>query len=460
MMVMRSLRHRGLSRAAHPAPGRRRRSPLAWVAVGSALLGLTVTLSTPAAADLDDDKARVQRQIDAEHAALEGVNAQLAQAYLALQRTQAQVPAAQAALSAAQVAAKAAEQHNAAVGAQLSVAQANEARAAEQLRATSGKIDSTQRTLDNFAADLFQGGGGGSQLSVALGATSPDDFATRIVMADTVSSLTTHALDELAAARAEANASQAYLAAVRAEIAELKRLAEAALAEARAKRAQAQAAKDALEALQRQQSALAADVEAQKSAHLADLAQLEAEQAQIQAALVEQARKAREEAARKAAAEAAAAAAARAAGRAYTPPAVDTNPRPGGGFLSRPVNGPVTSEFGMRFHPIFLIYKLHTGTDFGVECGTPVYAAAAGTVLSAGWGGAYGNRIMVDHGIQRGADLVTTYNHLTSFAVGRGQQVGRGQLVGYVGTTGASTGCHLHFETLVDGSFTNPRGWL
>ena len=442
-------------------PVRHRLAGRPLVAIVLAMVAaLSVVIGAPAHADLDDDRQRVDREIAQQHAALEGVNAELAQAYLALQRTRAQVPAAQAALAIAQASARAAAARHDAVAAQLRVAQANESRAAEQQLSTTARIEATQRAIDAFAADLFQGGGGGSQLSVALGATSPDDFAARIVLADTISSMTGHALDDLAAARAEASATQSYLAAVRAEVAELKRQAEVALAQARTAQAQAQAAKDAVDALERRQSALAADVESRKASHEAELAQLEAEQAQIRAALVEQARRAREEAARQAAAEAAARAAAQSSGRSYTPPAADTNPSPGGGFLSRPMSGPVTSEFGWRIHPIWGNRRLHTGMDLAAPCGAPVYAAAAGTVISAGWAGGYGNRVMIDHGIQRGVDLVTSYNHLQSFVVGRGQRVGRGQLIAYEGTTGSSTGCHLHFETLEDGSYVNPRGWL
>ena len=88
-----------------------------------------------------------------------------------------------------------------------------------------------------------------------------------------------------------------------------------------------------------------------------------------------------------------------------------------------------------------------------------MYAAADGRIISAGFNTAYGNRIMVEHGTVRGVDLVTTYNHLTSFAV-QGGSVRRGQLLGYSGTTGYSTGCHLHFETIVNGRFTDPMDWL
>jgi murein DD-endopeptidase MepM/ murein hydrolase activator NlpD len=130
-----------------------------------------------------------------------------------------------------------------------------------------------------------------------------------------------------------------------------------------------------------------------------------------------------------------------------------------GGFLSRPSDGWISSEFGMRFHPILHYWRLHAGRDFAADCKTPIRAAASGTVISAGWGGGYGNRIMIDHGIVRGVDLVTTYNHMSRYAV-HGGHVTRGQVIGYVGTTGSSTGCHLHFETYEDGIPRDPRRWL
>ena len=130
------------------------------------------------------------------------------------------------------------------------------------------------------------------------------------------------------------------------------------------------------------------------------------------------------------------------------------------GYLSRPVKtGWVSSEFGMRFHPILHYWRLHSGRDFAVPCGTPVYAAASGTIISAGWGGGYGNRVVIDHGYVSGVGLATTYNHLTRF-VRTGGHVRRGQLIAYSGTTGSSTGCHLHFETLENGNFVDPRKWL
>lgn len=130
------------------------------------------------------------------------------------------------------------------------------------------------------------------------------------------------------------------------------------------------------------------------------------------------------------------------------------------GFLSQPVAGVVTSEFGMRLHPILGVTLLHSGIDFSGGCGAPITAAADGVVHSTPYDGSRGNYVVLDHGVQRGVNLTTAYLHLQSFAVSPGQSVSRGQVVGYEGTTGSSTGCHLHFETRENGTPVNPRTWL
>ena len=135
-------------------------------------------------------------------------------------------------------------------------------------------------------------------------------------------------------------------------------------------------------------------------------------------------------------------------------------PAVGGGRLSRPATAPITSPFGMRFHPILKRWRLHNGTDFGVGCGTPVSAAADGRVVSSAFSTGYGNRVVVDHGGIDGIPLATTYNHLARRLVQVGSVVRRGQVVGISGTTGLSTGCHLHFEVLDNGSVVDPMGWL
>jgi len=133
----------------------------------------------------------------------------------------------------------------------------------------------------------------------------------------------------------------------------------------------------------------------------------------------------------------------------------------GGGYLGWPVtNTYITSPYGMRMHPILHVYKLHDGTDFHADCGTPVYAAANGRVLSEYYNAGYGNRIILDHGFVRGVSLQTSYNHLTSFVARPGHFVHKGQLIAYSGTTGYSTGCHLHFMVYVNGNTVDPMNWL
>ncbi|MFB8134383.1 M23 family metallopeptidase [Streptomyces mirabilis] len=120
----------------------------------------------------------------------------------------------------------------------------------------------------------------------------------------------------------------------------------------------------------------------------------------------------------------------------------------------------VTSPFGIRQHPLTGVTKLHTGVDFAAPQGAPVSAARQGQVVFAAMTKAYGNRIVIDHGTIGGKRLETTYNHLSALQVTSGQSVDAGTVIGFVGSTGLSTGPHLHFEVLVDGTYTDPMPWL
>ena len=116
-----------------------------------------------------------------------------------------------------------------------------------------------------------------------------------------------------------------------------------------------------------------------------------------------------------------------------------------------------SSPFGLRTSPLTGVAgEFHWGQDFAAPCGTRVYSADAGVVRAVGWhpwGG--GNRVEIDHG----NGLITTYNHLEAIAVKKGDSVRVGEVIARVGTTGSSTGCHLHFETILNGSHTDPRDW-
>lgn len=148
----------------------------------------------------------------------------------------------------------------------------------------------------------------------------------------------------------------------------------------------------------------------------------------------------------------AAAAAAAAAGSGAAPLRVGSGQ---GGWLP-PVSGPITSPFGMRVHPVTGVRKLHDGVDYGAACGVPIRAPLPGMVTEVVRHPAYGWRILVDHGVVDGHRLVTSMNHAQGFSVSTGATVQRGQVLGTVGSTGLSTGCHLHLMAWQDGTLIDP----
>ncbi len=159
-----------------------------------------------------------------------------------------------------------------------------------------------------------------------------------------------------------------------------------------------------------------------------DLQALEAQQEQIRARL----------------------AAAAAASQAAAPSTAAAQVHQGSSGLIWPVNGPIASGFGMRWG------RLHAGVDIAVPAGTPIAAAASGTVVLMGWVDGYGNYTCIDHG----GGLSTCYGHQSGFATSQGASVSQGQVIGYVGCTGHCFGDHLHFETRINGVPVDPMGYL
>lgn len=125
-----------------------------------------------------------------------------------------------------------------------------------------------------------------------------------------------------------------------------------------------------------------------------------------------------------------------------------------------PSEGKPGSPWGMRLHPILHVMKMHAGVDIGASCGTPIVAVLDGTVTNATFGSASGNHVQIDHGVVNGKQLNTDSLHMTKYVVATGDTVKRGQLIGYIGSTGRSTECHLHFELYVDGKNSDPAPFL
>ena len=123
------------------------------------------------------------------------------------------------------------------------------------------------------------------------------------------------------------------------------------------------------------------------------------------------------------------------------------------GFIM-PADGPVTSYFGYRYHPILHFTRFHAGIDIGANWGSPIVAAADGEVVAAGWAGGYGREVQIAHG----GGIVSLYGHMSQIATQPGSLVHAGQVIGYVGSSGLSTGPHVHFEVRVGGTPVNPLG--
>jgi murein DD-endopeptidase MepM/ murein hydrolase activator NlpD len=393
------------------------------------VVAVPATAGAQTSGDVRTQKHSVDQKIGAAKSDLDDISTSLVAASTALAATEPKVQAAQVDLNAKQAAAALAQAHNAEVAEQLSAAQAAEAQAKDALATTQHKAVQTNNVLGALARQVYQGSDM-STLAVVLQAKSPDDFATGMALADTANRIETEALRQLAVQRAEQAATTAKVTAARQAVAVLQQQAVAALTAANDAAQQAASAKATLDALATQQRAEVAAVEAQKTAERQRLAELQKQSNHLRTVLARLAAKQH--------------------GGVW---------RRTGGLLSYPVIGPLSSPFGMRFHPILHYWRMHTGQDFAVPCGTPVHAAASGRIVSTGWAGGYGNEITIDHGRLNGRGLATTYNHLSRF-VRTGGHVTRGEVIAYSGTTGLSTGCHLHFEVRINGVPVNPMSYL
>jgi murein DD-endopeptidase MepM/ murein hydrolase activator NlpD len=274
-------------------------------------------------------------------------------------------------------------------------------------------------------------------LAIVLRSASPADLATSLQIQRNVFGIQSNAITNL-------NNAQAQLANNRAKVAEAERVVSAQRAEAartvqQVTRLILQVAAAKAEAAKVAQTKLVAYNAAQKAKN-ADLAQynsLVAERNRVEQILIARVR------AEKAAAH-------------RSPRGIPNDST----SLSWPINSYITSPYGMRFHPILHYWKLHDGTDFAGSCGTPIRAAASGVITDRYYNGGYGNRLFLNNGIIHGSAITTVYNHLSRYNVQVGQHVSKGQVIGYVGTTGYSTGCHLHFMVYQDGRVVNPMNWL
>ncbi|WP_206192638.1 M23 family metallopeptidase [Scrofimicrobium canadense] len=425
-------------------------------AAAGVALALVMCLSVPSYADkrsdaLEQREAADQQIADLQHE-LEGLSSDLAQVYVDLEKVNIELPVVEAELAAAQETAAAAEREHDQVLSQLTAAQGEYERITGELTRSKDEAEELQTSIASMARDLYRGGET-SALTLLLTTEGPGDITDRATAAESVTRAQSRTLEsvreEAATLQNQAlkqDAATERISALEAEAAEALSQAEAAEEAAAAKQEELEALQASLESKEkawaaRKDEAVAQLQEQEKARTKADeiIAKIDAEN---QKKAEEEARKAAE-------------AANQGGGAAPASPS-------SGAMFSWPVPAgtPISSSYGMRLHPILGIYRLHDGTDFAGGCGSPQYAIAAGTVEGSYYDSGGGNMVIINHGNLGGNSWISEHLHLDSAVVSQGQSVSQGQLIGYTGTTGNSTGCHLHFTMYQNGSTVNPMDYL
>ena len=393
-------------------------------------VGLSFAVISPVSADPRDDARNASKRAARAEAILEDATALARSAAIRLEAATAALPEAQRRVAtsrgmviAAQVAANTARRS-------ADAARIAYDAVAGRFQLAQDRVERARRRVDDIASASYMGGNF-TAINVLVGATGPQDAIDRLDLVDQIMQKQQDGVAEMTAARWAARAEQD-------EAGLAKRAAESAAQEAKRKLAAARSAQHSAVLAQAAVIALAnararalATARSQRSAVLAGYQQARTQEARIVAAL-----------------------------RGWRDKGGVINSMMPGRTLLMPVHGWKSSDFGERYDPFYRVWQLHAGTDFAADGGTPIRAAADGRVIRAGWNGGYGNYTCISHGEFEGDNFSTCYGHQSAILVNVGEHVRRGEIIGRVGTTGASTGFHLHFETRFDGVPKSPLPYL
>ncbi len=403
----------------------------------AACAALLIAVSAIAPQAMADDKLRdrqrhVQGQVRGAQGDLEESSKALARAARGLTRARAALGAAQRRLTVAQRNLDAAARVDALMQARLQAAEDRLAGARIALDKARARVVSQRAAIGQLAASNYANGDPSLMgLSVMLNSQNPEEVTSRLNTVDSLMSRQTTMLDDLKLARARMVAEEARVEKAKQVVATQRTAARANLVKKQSLESAAVAARSEVATHVGRMRAAQIVAARARRADLVQLRTLKSQENRIRRMIVERARRQK-----------------------------GGFRGDSGGFLARPVPGVVTSAFGWRRHPIYGYWGLHDGTDFHAPCGTPERAANAGTVISEQWSDVYGHRLYLDLGKVNGKNMTVIYNHLTSYAVGSGARVRRGQTIGHAGTTGWSTACHLHFTVLLNGSPVNPMNYF
>jgi murein DD-endopeptidase MepM/ murein hydrolase activator NlpD len=431
-------------------PRTARSRALAALLAGSVLLGLAA-MPVASADDLKHKKHVVQKKIAKVNSSLDDSSAQLRKAAAALSSAQTQLAAAQDHLAQTRGELAAAQVLDDQMQAKLAAAVLRLRQARADLAAGRRKVAKQQKALSQIVVQNYQGSDPGLMgLSMVLTSQDATDLTGQLNSVQNVIDKESVTLDRLEATRALLSVQAQEVQDAKAEVAKQRKAAAQNLLVKEGLETQAQAAAAQVTTLVSLRATAQQEAAKAKAADEAQLHGLQKEQDRIAVMLRKRAEEAR----------ARAAAAARRAGQAGGPILGDSGPVRSNGFLNWPASGPITSPYGWRINPITHLRSLHDGIDIGIPCGTPLRAPAGGRVIEEYYQTAWGNRAILDLGYHHGVGLAVIFNHMSGYVAHTGEKVSRGQIVGYSGTTGWSTGCHLHFTVMANGVAVNPLNWL
>ena len=407
------------------------------------VLLLAITMSAPGQTEpTQSDLDQIQRDKAEMASQLEGATDRAQEAGQQLAEAEARLPDAEHAVDAARG-------HVAAAEASAEAAQREAERAEEELSAAEEELDDASDAVDEVRderAKLLASTYRGMELinlDAILSSQKPDVALERMSYMELLIDRKNEALDDVTMARRHATNTERSAAAARTEANDAREEAESALAYAEEQQAVAEAARAEVVALAADRNDALETAEEERNATEQQWQELDAESDRVAEELRAQAARSSDNSG--------------SSGSGSSGGSSGSGSDSGGSAaLAQPVDGWKSSDFGNRTHPIYGTVRFHGGTDFAAAGGTPIYASESGQVVTAGWSGGYGMFTCIYHG----NGLSTCYAHQSSIDVSNGQQVSRGQQIGAVGTTGSSTGDHLHFEVRENGNQVEPLNYL
>ncbi len=395
--------------------------------VAALLPGLLVGLSPSARADdLKDARNKVRQALVQAKKDVSSNKEAVSSAEEKLQQSQTDLDRARSELAYAQAQLAKAKDQDASVASDLATAQDAFDQAAAAVLKAQADVDAQRALVGAAVRTAYQRHTDLQGLSLVFGSETAEQLSQRVQWANTIFDSSTSQLDRLSQLQSDLEAARAVSADAEAALTDKKDASSAHVAEVARLTQEITDRRAALKTLVAENAKLKAQAQDELEQSKAQYAALEKQEARLTAKL-----------------------------RGTNYKIVNK-----GGFI-KPVNAPAGSPFGMRMHPILHYWRMHWGTDFGAACGTPIRAMANGKVVQAGWTTyGFGYWTVISYGKMFGAQIASGYAHQSKIIVKAGQKVKQGQIVGYVGTTGLSTGCHLHLQIYRNGTRVNPMRYL